>query len=84
MNRLSDQISSQQIETPALLVDLDTMEQNLRTMDAFFRRQTGKLRPHFKNHRVVELAARQTMHGAIGITCARLWQAERLVNAGNP
>src|ERR1700724_301440 len=58
------------------------MEQNLKTMAQFFCNQQAKLRPHFKNHRVLELAARQVEHGAIGITCARLWQAERLVNAG--
>jgi D-serine deaminase-like pyridoxal phosphate-dependent protein len=70
------------LETPALLVDLEAMEQNLQTMALFFRGQSAKLRPHFKNHRVLELAARQVEHGAVGITCARLWQAERLVNAG--
>jgi len=70
------------IDTPALLVDLDTMEQNLHTMAHFFCNRPAKLRPHFKNHRVLELAARQMEHGAIGITCARLWQAERLANFG--
>jgi D-serine deaminase-like pyridoxal phosphate-dependent protein len=70
------------IETPALLVDLDVMERNLETMARFFCNRPAKLRPHFKNHRVLELAARQMEHGAIGITCARLWQAERLANFG--
>lgn len=70
------------IPTPALLVDLNTMEHNLRTMALFFEGRATKLRPHFKNHRVLELAALQIEHGAIGITCARLWQAERLVNFG--
>jgi D-serine deaminase-like pyridoxal phosphate-dependent protein len=70
------------IETPALLVDLDVMERNLETMARFFRNRPAKLRPHFKNHRVLELAARQMEHGAIGITCARLWQAERLAGFG--
>ncbi|HKW98618.1 MAG TPA: DSD1 family PLP-dependent enzyme [Bryobacteraceae bacterium] len=71
-----------EIETPALLVDLDVMEQNLAKMAQFFSNRPAKLRPHFKNHRVLELAARQMEHGAIGITCARLWQAERLAGAG--
>ena len=70
------------IETPALLVDLDVMERNLETMARFFCNRPAKLRPHFKNHRVLELAARQIEHGAIGITCARLWQAERLAGFG--
>jgi D-serine deaminase-like pyridoxal phosphate-dependent protein len=75
-NQLAD------IETPALLVDLDVMERNLETMARFFCNRPAKLRPHFKNHRVLELATRQLEHGAIGITCARLWQAERLVDHG--
>jgi D-serine deaminase-like pyridoxal phosphate-dependent protein len=70
------------VETPALLVDLDVMERNLETMARFFCNRPAKLRPHFKNHRVLELAARQMEHGAIGITCARLWQAERLAAFG--
>src|SRR6266849_3999315 len=70
------------IETPALLVDLDVMERNLETMARFFCNRPAKLRPHFKNHRVLDLAARQMEHGAIGVTCARLWQAERLAAFG--
>ena len=58
------------------------MERNLETMARFFCNRPAKLRPHFKNHRVLELAGRQIEHGAIGITCARLWQAERLANFG--
>ena len=70
------------IETPALLVDLNALEQNMQTMAEYFCKKPVKLRPHFKNHRVLELAARQMHYGAIGITCARLWQAEKLVNSG--
>ena len=70
------------LDTPALLVDLRVMEQNLQTMASFFRDKRARLRPHFKNHRVIELAARQMEYRAIGITCARLWQAEVLVDAG--
>jgi D-serine deaminase-like pyridoxal phosphate-dependent protein len=80
--RDSARLAGIDVETPALLVDLDAMEQNLQTMAKFFCGQSAKLRPHFKNHRVLELAARQMKHGAIGITCARLWQAERLVSIG--
>jgi len=70
------------LDTPALLVDLDAMERNLATMAGFFRNQQAKLRPHFKNHRVLALADRQMAAGAIGLTCARLWQAEALVRHG--
>lgn len=78
----SGKLTKNDIETPALLVDLNVMEQNLETMARFFCKRQAKLRPHFKNHRVLELAARQVGYGAIGITCARLWQAERLASFG--
>jgi len=70
------------LDTPALLVDLAIMESNLAKMAAFFQGKRAKLRPHFKNHRVLALAARQMEAGAIGITCARLWQAEALAGHG--
>jgi D-serine deaminase-like pyridoxal phosphate-dependent protein len=70
------------IDTPALLVDLDTMERNQRRMNELFTDKTVRVRPHFKNHRVLALADRQIAGGAIGITCARLWQAERLNRHG--
>jgi D-serine deaminase-like pyridoxal phosphate-dependent protein len=63
-------------------VDLAAMEQNLETMSRFFQSRPAKLRPHFKNHRVLELAALQMKHGAIGLTCARVWQAEKLIQSG--
>jgi D-serine deaminase-like pyridoxal phosphate-dependent protein len=71
-----------ELETPALLVDLEAMEHNLRLMSQFFQNRKSKLRPHFKNHRVLELAALQVEQGAIGITCANVWQAEKLLDFG--
>jgi D-serine deaminase-like pyridoxal phosphate-dependent protein len=75
-------VIKQEIETPALLADLDCLEANLERMAAFFRTVPAKLRPHFKNHKCLELAARQLDAGAIGITCATLREAECLVQAG--
>ncbi len=73
-----------EIPTPSLLMDLDAMESNLRRMAAFFSGRGPKLRPHFKAHQVFSLAKRQMEHGAIGLTCARLDQAEKLVSQGIP
>ncbi len=70
------------IETPALLADLEIVEHNLATMANFFKDKRSKLRPHFKNHRVLQLASRQMDAGAIGMTCSRLGQAEALVHHG--
>ena len=71
-----------EIDTPALLVDLDAMESNLNQMAAFFRDKPAKLRPHFKNHKVPLLAWKQIEVGANGITCATQSEAEILVNHG--
>jgi D-serine deaminase-like pyridoxal phosphate-dependent protein len=70
------------IDTPALLVDLDAMESNLKRMAGFFADRTCKLRPHFKNHKSPALAQKQLDFGAIGITCATLREAEILVHHG--
>ena len=70
-----------EIDTPALLVDLDAMERNLAKMAHFFSGPT-KLRPHYKNHKCPALAHRQLTAGAIGMTCATLSEAEALVANG--
>ncbi len=58
------------------------MEANLQRMAAFFTEGPCRLRPHYKNHKCVALAKRQLAHGAIGITCATLGEAEALARSG--
>jgi D-serine deaminase-like pyridoxal phosphate-dependent protein len=72
----------QDLETPALVMDLDALDYNLSAMAEAFRNMSAKARPHFKNHSIVELAARQVKAGAIGITVARVRHAEALVQHG--
>ena len=71
-----------QVKTPALIVDLDAMECNLRDMANFFAGRPCKLRPHFKNHKTPMLAWKQIRAGAIGMTCATMREAEILVEHG--
>ena len=71
-----------EIPTPALVVDLDTMEFNLRLMAEFFVSKPAKPRPHFKNHKAPMLAWKQIRMGAIGMTCATIREAEILVQHG--
>ena len=71
-----------EIDTPALLLDLDAMGRNLAKMAAFFGNGPTKLRPHYKNHKCPALASRQIAAGAIGMTCATLSEAEALVSNG--
>jgi len=72
----------EQIATPAVLVDLDAMESNLRRTADFFRNRSCKLRPHVKNDQAPLLAWKQLRAGAIGMTCATLREAEILVEHG--
>ncbi|HEY6420198.1 MAG TPA: hypothetical protein VIX59_14460 [Candidatus Binataceae bacterium] len=50
-----------EIDTPALLLDLDVVEENIRTMAAFFADRPQKLRPHFKTPKTPEVARRQLL-----------------------
>lgn len=70
------------LDTPCLLLDLDVMEHNIATMAAFFAGATARLRPHFKTPKSPEVARRQLSAGAIGITVAKLGEAEVLADAG--
>src|SRR5499426_3529050 len=70
------------IPTPALLVDLDRFERNLRKMAAHARASGKNLRPHAKTHRCPEIARRQVTAGALGVACAKLGEAEVMARAG--
>jgi D-serine deaminase-like pyridoxal phosphate-dependent protein len=75
-------IEKNKIDTPALLIDLDSMDFNIDTMAGFFLTTQSKLRPHFKTHKTPVIAHMQLQAGAIGMTCAKVGEAEVLVNAG--
>ncbi len=74
--RLSD------LDTPALVVDLDVMEGNLTKMAEYCRRHNLRLRPHTKTHKIPELARKQIESGASGITVAKLGEAEVMIDDG--
>jgi len=66
-----------EITTPALVVDFDAMERNVRKMAEFFAESDCKLRPHFKAHKTPEIARRQLDAGSCtGLTCATVREAE--------
>jgi D-serine deaminase-like pyridoxal phosphate-dependent protein len=71
-----------EIDTPALVVDLERMERNIATMARFFADKPAKLRPHWKTPKCVAVAERQLAAGAIGVTCAKLGEAEALAAGG--
>jgi D-serine deaminase-like pyridoxal phosphate-dependent protein len=71
-----------ELDTPALIVDLDVMERNLSAMAEYCRRHNLRLRPHTKTHKIPELARKQIESGAHGITVAKLSEAEVMIDAG--
>jgi D-serine deaminase-like pyridoxal phosphate-dependent protein len=70
------------IDTPALLVDQDKLTRNIGRMAEFFRGRTCRPRPMWKTPKTVEIATMQLAAGAVGITCAKVSEAELLVRAG--
>lgn len=71
-----------EIPTPALVIDYEKLQSNILEMSNFLRNTKCSLRPHFKTHKSVVIAKLQMQAGAIGITCAKLGEAEELVNSG--
>ena len=74
--------SINELETPAVLVDLDILEKNLKHTADLARNAGVKLRPHCKTHKSVWLAKKQLEYGACGITVAKLSEAEVMVDGG--
>ncbi len=70
------------LDTPCLLLDIDAADRNIAAMAGFLADKPAKLRPHFKTPKTPEIARRQIAAGAIGITVAKLGEAEVLVEAG--
>jgi D-serine deaminase-like pyridoxal phosphate-dependent protein len=70
------------ISTPALIVDLDIFEANVRAMASLLEGKGKTVRPHVKTHRTPELARRQLGGAAVGVTCATVGEAEAMVEAG--
>jgi D-serine deaminase-like pyridoxal phosphate-dependent protein len=71
-----------EVDTPALLLDLDRVERNLDLMAALIAATPVKLRPHAKTHKTARIARMQLERGAIGICCAKLGEAEVLADGG--
>jgi D-serine deaminase-like pyridoxal phosphate-dependent protein len=71
-----------EIDTPALVVDLDVFERNLHRVAGYARQHGLRLRPHTKTHKSIRLAQRQLQAGAIGLTVAKVSEAEVMLGAG--
>lgn len=71
------------IETPALIVCLDKLDENIRKMKAIMANYPGiALRPHAKTHKSPDIARLQMKEGAVGVCCQTLTEAEAMVFGG--
>jgi D-serine deaminase-like pyridoxal phosphate-dependent protein len=70
-----------EIDTPALVVDLDILERNLARVASYAREHGLRLRPHTKTHKSIRLARRQLQSGAAGLTVAKVSEAEVMLGA---
>jgi D-serine deaminase-like pyridoxal phosphate-dependent protein len=68
-----------ELDTPALVIDLDIYERNLARVADYARQHGLRLRPHTKTHKSPEVARRQLALGAAGLTVAKIGEAEVLM-----
>ncbi|MET4098531.1 D-serine deaminase-like pyridoxal phosphate-dependent protein [Agrococcus sp. UYP10] len=71
-----------QVSTPAPVVLIDVVEENIHRMQAFAVAHGKVLRPHVKTHKSVEIGRLQLAAGAIGLTAGNLSEAEVFADAG--
>lgn len=70
------------LDTPALTIDIDILLKNIRNLADSCRKHEIALRVHTKTHKIPEIARLQLEAGAIGIVCQKLGEAEVMVDAG--
>jgi 3-hydroxy-D-aspartate aldolase len=75
-------ISKWDLDTPALVLDLDKLEKNIATMKASLAGTKVGFRPHAKTHKSADIAKLQLAAGAVGICTAKLTEAETLFAEG--
>lgn len=72
----------EEIDTPSLIIDLDAFERNVRRMADAAARFGVRLRAHSKTHKSPIIARRQMTHGAVGVCCQKVSEAEVMVAGG--
>lgn len=74
--------SVEELDTPALCIDLDAIEANIDQMASLCREHGVQWRPHSKAHKSPQIAQKLVDAGAIGVTCAKLGEAEVMAAGG--
>ena len=75
-------IAKAELDTPALCLDLDVLERNIAAVAETCRRHGVGWRPHAKGHKVPSIARAELAAGALGVTCAKLAEAEVMAAGG--
>jgi D-serine deaminase-like pyridoxal phosphate-dependent protein len=75
-------MSLESVDTPALLVDLDIFEQNIKACFAALKGKSVSIRPHLKTGKSSIIAHKLLESGAVGICVAKLGEAEVMAAAG--
>ena len=75
-------IRIEDLDTPAVVVLLDRLEDNITRVQAMISTHGRNNRPHIKTHKIPAVAKMQMDAGAIGLTCQKLGEAEVFINAG--
>lgn len=70
------------VDTPALILDLDVFERNLKLLNDSLAGRNIKLRPHAKSHKCPDIALRQIRAGAVGVCCQKVSEAEAMIDGG--
>ena len=73
-----------EIDTPALIIDLDAFERNLRRMADATSTAGVRLRPHAKTHKSPVIGLKQMALGAVGLCCQKVSEAEAMMHGGIP
>ena len=73
-----------EVDTPALVIDLDAFERNLAALPRKLEGRSVALRPHSKTHKSPIIALKQMALGAVGVCCQKVAEAEALVEGGVP
>ncbi len=71
-----------EIDTPALVIDLDAFERNIATLTKSLVGRSVRVRAHAKTHKCPEIALRQIAAGAVGVCCQKVSEAEAMVEGG--
>jgi len=79
---LSKPLTIDDIDTPAVLIDVDRANANIAKAQAHADAIGVKLRPHIKTHKLPYWGKRQLEAGAVGITCQKIGEAEIFADAG--